>query len=58
LQIYTGFDIPIVACSATMPTSTFNIIWQSLDSGHRHKSMQSRDHTLDSEILLLNSQMD
>jgi superfamily II DNA helicase RecQ len=31
LHSVTGFEVPIIACSATMPTLMFNIIWDSLD---------------------------
>ncbi|KAF8509625.1 hypothetical protein JB92DRAFT_2608558, partial [Gautieria morchelliformis] len=34
LRSYTGFEIPIVACSATIPTATFDIIWKSLYFGY------------------------
>ncbi|KAF8581625.1 hypothetical protein K439DRAFT_1353468, partial [Ramaria rubella] len=35
LRSYTGFEIPIVTCLATMPTKTFDIVWESLQFGHR-----------------------
>jgi superfamily II DNA helicase RecQ len=35
LHSFTSFEVPIIACSVTMPTSTFDIIWDILDYGHR-----------------------
>ncbi|KAF8578400.1 hypothetical protein K439DRAFT_1263363, partial [Ramaria rubella] len=28
LRTYSGFEVPVVTCSATMPTSTFNIVFE------------------------------
>lgn len=33
LRSYTGQEIPIVACTATCPTKTFDIIWSTLGYG-------------------------
>jgi len=35
LRVYTGTEIPFVACTATCQTSTFNTIWQTLAYGDR-----------------------
>lgn len=35
LRVYTGLEIPMAACSATLPTETFNDVWTSLGFGHR-----------------------
>ncbi|KAI0044638.1 hypothetical protein FA95DRAFT_1496694, partial [Auriscalpium vulgare] len=35
LRDYIGQDIPMVACTATCSTATFDIIWDSLCFGHR-----------------------
>jgi len=35
LHLYAGFKILIVSCSATISTHTFDIIWESLNFGHR-----------------------
>lgn len=35
LRVYTGYEIPVVACSATLPTETFNVVWQKLAFGNR-----------------------
>ncbi|KAJ7586008.1 hypothetical protein C8J56DRAFT_787922, partial [Mycena floridula] len=32
---YTGQEVPFVTCTATCPTSTFFIIWKTLEFGHR-----------------------
>ncbi|KAF9559142.1 hypothetical protein CPC08DRAFT_609759, partial [Agrocybe pediades] len=35
LRSYTGYEVPIVACTATASTLTFNLIWDSLSFGNR-----------------------
>ncbi|KAJ7710311.1 P-loop containing nucleoside triphosphate hydrolase protein [Mycena metata] len=35
LRSYTGQEVPIVACTATASTATFNTIWSSLGFGNR-----------------------
>jgi superfamily II DNA helicase RecQ len=35
LRMYTGQEIPFVACTATALTSTFNVIWKTLGFGSR-----------------------
>ena len=35
LRIYTGQEVPIVSCTATATTSTFDIIWTTLGYGNR-----------------------
>ncbi|KAF5329335.1 hypothetical protein D9619_009479 [Psilocybe cf. subviscida] len=35
LRNYTGQEIPIVACTATCPTSTFTLVWDTLGYGNR-----------------------
>ncbi|KAF6762940.1 hypothetical protein DFP72DRAFT_1140150 [Ephemerocybe angulata] len=35
LRHYTGQDVPFLACTATCPTSTFELLWKSLDFGSR-----------------------
>ena len=35
LRSYTGHEIPIVSCTATCPTKTFDLIWRSLGYGFR-----------------------
>ncbi|KAF8599340.1 P-loop containing nucleoside triphosphate hydrolase protein, partial [Ceratobasidium sp. AG-I] len=35
LRAFTGHMLPFVACSATLTSQTFNIIWNSLDYGRR-----------------------
>jgi len=35
LRTYTGQEVPILACTGTCRTSTFNLIWDTLGYGHR-----------------------
>lgn len=35
LRVYTGLDVPVVACSATLSTSTFDVVWDKLGYGNR-----------------------
>ena len=35
LRIFTGQEVPIVCCTATATTSTFNIIWKTLGYGNQ-----------------------
>jgi superfamily II DNA helicase RecQ len=35
LRMYTGQDVPFVACTATAATSTFEVIWKTLGFGSR-----------------------
>ena len=35
LRNYTGYEIPMVACTATARTSTFDLIWNTLGYGNR-----------------------
>ncbi|KAH7903635.1 P-loop containing nucleoside triphosphate hydrolase protein [Hygrophoropsis aurantiaca] len=35
LRDYIGQEVPVVACTATCTTETFNVIWTSLCFGHR-----------------------
>ena len=35
LRGYTGQEIPIIACTATCPTKTFDLIWTTLGYGFR-----------------------
>ncbi|KAF8816642.1 P-loop containing nucleoside triphosphate hydrolase protein [Phlegmacium glaucopus] len=35
LRNYTGYEIPVVACTATARTSTFDLIWSTLGYGNR-----------------------
>lgn len=35
LRNYTGYEIPMVACTATARTSTFDLIWSTLGYGNR-----------------------
>ena len=35
LRMYTGQDVPFVACTATAATSTFDVIWKTLGFGSR-----------------------
>jgi superfamily II DNA helicase RecQ len=35
LRVFTGQEVPIVCCTATATTSTFNIIWKTLGYGNR-----------------------
>ncbi|PPR03710.1 hypothetical protein CVT26_006118, partial [Gymnopilus dilepis] len=35
LRSYTGYEVPIVSCTATARTSTFDLIWNTLGYGHR-----------------------
>ena len=35
LRNYTGYEIPIVTCTATARTSTFDLIWSTLGYGNR-----------------------
>lgn len=35
LRHYTGHEMPFVACTATCPTSTFGILWDTLSFGLR-----------------------
>lgn len=35
LRCYTGLEVPFVACTATCTTSTFELLWSTLDFGHR-----------------------
>ncbi|KAG9015669.1 hypothetical protein FRB90_004557 [Tulasnella sp. 427] len=35
LRVYAGYDVPMIACSATLPTETFNVVWEKLGYGHR-----------------------
>ncbi|KAG8923320.1 hypothetical protein FRC01_012897 [Tulasnella sp. 417] len=35
LRVYAGYDIPMIACSATLPTEKFSVVWDKLDYGHR-----------------------
>lgn len=35
LRVYTGLDVPVVACSATLSTSTFDVVWEKLGYGNR-----------------------
>jgi superfamily II DNA helicase RecQ len=35
LQSYTGHEVPVVACTATCTTKTFDLIWTTLGYGHR-----------------------
>jgi superfamily II DNA helicase RecQ len=35
LRTYTGQEVPILACTGTCRTSTFNLIWETLGYGYR-----------------------
>jgi len=35
LRSYTGHEVPVVACTATCPTKTFDLIWSTLGYGYR-----------------------
>jgi len=35
LRTYTGQEVPILACTGTCRTSTFNLIWDTLGYGYR-----------------------
>jgi len=35
LRMYTGQEVPFVACTATCATSTFDVIWKTLGFGSR-----------------------
>jgi superfamily II DNA helicase RecQ len=35
LRSYTGYETPVIACTATCRTSTFNLIWDTLGYGNR-----------------------
>ena len=35
LRSYTGHEVPVVACTATCTTKTFDLIWTALGYGHR-----------------------
>jgi len=35
LRSYTGHEVPVVACTATCPTNTFDLIWSTLGYGYR-----------------------
>ena len=35
LRSYTGYETPVISCTATCRTSTFNLIWDTLGYGNR-----------------------
>ncbi|KAJ2915312.1 hypothetical protein MD484_g5119, partial [Candolleomyces efflorescens] len=35
LRSYTGQEVPFLACTATCTTDTFNLLWSTLEFGHR-----------------------
>lgn len=35
MRSHVGSEVPIVACTATMSTETFDVVWKKLDFGNR-----------------------